>query len=32
MKRLDIDPEFADRYLNEGFSGGRWPNEILQKL
>ena len=31
MKRLDIDPEFADRYLNEGFSGGeKKRNEILQ--
>ena len=31
MERLDIDPEFADRYLNEGFSGGeKKRNEILQ--
>ncbi len=31
MKRLDIDPAFADRYLNEGFSGGeKKRNEILQ--
>jgi Fe-S cluster assembly ATP-binding protein len=31
MKRLDIDPSFADRYLNEGFSGGeKKRNEILQ--
>ena len=31
MDRLDIDPEFADRYLNEGFSGGeKKRNEILQ--
>src|SRR4029450_1929240 len=22
MQRLDMDPSFADRYLNEGFSGG----------
>src|SRR5438445_5770094 len=22
MKRLDMDPSFGDRYLNEGFSGG----------
>src|SRR4029453_14640054 len=22
MERLDMDPSFADRYLNEGFSGG----------
>ncbi|MGZ4759567.1 MAG: ATP-binding cassette domain-containing protein, partial [Acidimicrobiales bacterium] len=22
MARLDMDPSFADRYLNEGFSGG----------
>src|SRR5437867_12196761 len=31
MKRLDIDPSFGDRYLNEGFSGGeKKRNEILQ--
>jgi Fe-S cluster assembly ATP-binding protein len=31
MKGLDIDPSFADRYLNEGFSGGeRKRNEVLQ--
>ncbi len=31
MERLDIDPAFADRYLNEGFSGGeKKRNEILQ--
>jgi Fe-S cluster assembly ATP-binding protein len=31
MKRLDIDPAFGDRYLNEGFSGGeKKRNEILQ--
>ena len=31
MKRLDMDPTFADRYLNEGFSGGeKKRNEILQ--
>jgi Fe-S cluster assembly ATP-binding protein len=31
MKRLGIDPSFADRYLNEGFSGGeKKRNEILQ--
>ncbi len=31
MKRLGMDPSFADRYLNEGFSGGeRKRNEILQ--
>jgi len=31
MSRLDIDPSFADRYLNEGFSGGeKKRNEILQ--
>ena len=31
MRELDIDPEFADRYLNEGFSGGeRKRNEVLQ--
>jgi Fe-S cluster assembly ATP-binding protein len=31
MKRLDMDPAFADRYLNEGFSGGeKKRNEVLQ--
>ncbi len=31
MERLDMDPTFADRYLNEGFSGGeKKRNEILQ--
>ena len=31
LKDLDMDPAFADRYLNEGFSGGeRKRNEILQ--
>ncbi|MDH5373942.1 MAG: Fe-S cluster assembly ATPase SufC [Acidimicrobiia bacterium] len=31
MKELGIEPEFADRYLNEGFSGGeRKRNEVLQ--
>ncbi len=31
MKRLDMDPSFANRYLNEGFSGGeKKRNEILQ--
>ncbi len=31
MKKLSIDPSFADRYLNEGFSGGeKKRNEILQ--
>src|SRR6266513_650262 len=30
-KRLDMDPAFGDRYLNEGFSGGeKKRNEILQ--
>lgn len=33
MKFLDIDPKFANRYLNEGFSGGeKKRNEILQML
>src|ERR687898_2463558 len=33
MQRLDMDPKFADRYLNEGFSGGeKKRNEILQML
>ena len=31
MERLDMDPSFADRYLNEGFSGGeKKRNEVLQ--
>lgn len=31
MALLDIEPAFADRYLNEGFSGGeKKRNEILQ--
>jgi Fe-S cluster assembly ATP-binding protein len=31
MKKLDMDPAFGDRYLNEGFSGGeKKRNEILQ--
>ena len=31
MKRLGMDKTFADRYLNEGFSGGeKKRNEILQ--
>jgi Fe-S cluster assembly ATP-binding protein len=31
MQRLDMDPAFADRYLNEGFSGGEEKrNEVLQ--
>ena len=31
MARLDMDPSFGDRYLNEGFSGGeKKRNEILQ--
>jgi Fe-S cluster assembly ATP-binding protein len=31
MERLDMDPSFANRYLNEGFSGGeKKRNEILQ--
>jgi Fe-S cluster assembly ATP-binding protein len=31
MKELGMDPSFANRYLNEGFSGGeRKRNEILQ--
>jgi len=31
MSRLDMDPSFADRFLNEGFSGGeKKRNEILQ--
>jgi Fe-S cluster assembly ATP-binding protein len=31
LETLDITPEFAKRYLNEGFSGGeKKRNEILQ--
>jgi Fe-S cluster assembly ATP-binding protein len=31
MSKLDMDPSFGDRYLNEGFSGGeKKRNEILQ--
>jgi Fe-S cluster assembly ATP-binding protein len=31
MKKLDMDPSFGDRHLNEGFSGGeKKRNEILQ--
>ncbi len=31
MKRLDMDPAFGDRYVNEGFSGGeKKRNEVLQ--
>ena len=31
MERLGMDTSFADRYLNEGFSGGeKKRNEILQ--
>ena len=31
MKRLDMDPSFGDRYVNEGFSGGeKKRNEVLQ--
>lgn len=33
MERLDMDPAFADRFLNEGFSGGeKKRNEILQMM
>lgn len=33
MKELEIDPQFAHRYLNEGFSGGeKKRNEILQMM
>ncbi|REK69304.1 Fe-S cluster assembly ATPase SufC [Paenibacillus paeoniae] len=33
MKELEMNPEFAHRYLNEGFSGGeKKRNEILQML
>jgi Fe-S cluster assembly ATP-binding protein len=31
MKRLSIDPRFAERYLNDGFSGGeKKRSEVLQ--
>jgi Fe-S cluster assembly ATP-binding protein len=31
MERLDMDPSFSDRHLNDGFSGGeKKRNEILQ--
>jgi Fe-S cluster assembly ATP-binding protein len=31
MKRLSVDPRFADRYLNDGFSGGeKKRSEVLQ--
>ena len=31
LERLNMDPSFAERYLNEGFSGGeKKRNEILQ--
>src|SRR5947199_4205761 len=31
MKRLDMEPSFGDRYLNEGFSGGeKKRNDVLQ--
>ena len=31
MKKLDMDPSFGDRYVNEGFSGGeKKRNEVLQ--
>ncbi len=33
MKELEMNPQFAHRYLNEGFSGGeKKRNEILQML
>ncbi|WP_053959243.1 Fe-S cluster assembly ATPase SufC [Sulfobacillus thermosulfidooxidans] len=33
MEFLEMDPKFANRYLNEGFSGGeKKRNEILQML
>lgn len=33
MEQLEMDPSFAQRYLNEGFSGGeKKRNEILQLL
>jgi Fe-S cluster assembly ATP-binding protein len=33
MRIMQVDPKFAERYLNEGFSGGeKKRNEILQML
>lgn len=33
MKGLEMNPEFAHRYLNERFSGGeKKRNEILQMM
>ena len=33
MRVMQVDPKFAERYLNEGFSGGeKKRNEILQML
>ena len=33
MEKLDMDTSFADRYLNEGFSGGeKKRNEVFQML
>ena len=32
MDFLDIDKDMAQRYLNEGFSGGEKRNEILQLM
>jgi Fe-S cluster assembly ATP-binding protein len=33
MRVMQMDPKFAERYLNEGFSGGeKKRNEILQML
>ena len=33
MERLEMDPSFMDRYVNEGFSGGeKKRNEILQMM
>ncbi len=33
MRVMEMDPKFAERYLNEGFSGGeKKRNEILQML
>ncbi|EHK02165.1 FeS assembly ATPase SufC [Candidatus Haloredivivus sp. G17] len=30
LDMLDMDDEYARRYLNDGFSGGKRKNEILQ--
>ena len=31
MKELEMNPEFAHRYLNEGFSGGEKKRNEIRK-